>query len=138
MFKLAKLENIGNEKVDINLITLEEKKESHQSISFETLTFAISSDDYTFFFTLNCQLDKLLEIPLNETINFKDYVLESDYYLEVEGIADFDIKMDIKITRYLRNKFVIFLTFFTDYTKEQDDIHAGMIEFSFNLDDYLK
>ena len=44
--------------------------------------------------------------------------------------------MDIKITRYLKNKFIIFLTFFTDYSYDEND-YAGMAEFTFNLDDYL-
>ena len=45
-------------------------------------------------------------------------------------------KMDIKITRYLNNKFIIFLTFYTDYGYDKND-YSGMIEFAFNLDDYL-
>ena len=44
--------------------------------------------------------------------------------------------IDIKITRYLKNKFIIFLTFFTDYSYDEND-YSGMAEFTFNLDDYL-
>lgn len=44
--------------------------------------------------------------------------------------------MDIKITRYLKNRFIIFLTFYTDYSYDEND-YSGMIEFTFNLDDYL-
>ena len=45
-------------------------------------------------------------------------------------------EMDIKITRYLKNRFIIFLTFYTDYSYDEND-YSGMIEFTFNLDDYL-
>ena len=44
--------------------------------------------------------------------------------------------MDIKITRYLKNSAIIFLTFYTDYSYDEND-YSGMIEFTFNLDDYL-
>ena len=44
--------------------------------------------------------------------------------------------MDIKITRYLKNKFIIFLTLFTDHTFDDDD-YSGMIEITFDLNDYL-
>ena len=136
MFKIAKLENLGNENIEISLITIDEGN-NQQSTSYETLDFEIVGDNYTLSFNLNCKLEKLLEIPMNQTIDFSKYIL-SGTYLVIQGIASFDINIDIKITRYLKNKFIIFLTFFTDYTKEQEDVRAGMIEFAFNLDDYLK
>ena len=44
--------------------------------------------------------------------------------------------MNIKITRYLKNRFIVFLTFYTDYSYDEKD-YSGVIEFTFNLDDYL-
>ena len=39
---------------------------------------------------------------------------------------------------YVLFKFTLFLTFFTDYSLDDHDDYAGMIEIEFNLDDYLK
>ena len=140
MFKIAKLEKVNNETINIKLFTLGKnkyEKGKKASETFKTLSFDISNDDYSLHFDLNCKLEKLLEIPMNKTINFDSYILGGTY-LEVNGIADFDIKMDIKITRYLKNKFIIFLTFFTDYAFDEENDYSGMIEITFNLDDYLE
>ena len=110
------------------------KKVSHES--FKTLSLDISGDDYSFDFDLNCKLEKLLEIPINETIDFKDYIFGGETWLNVKGLNGVEPEMDIKITRYLKNRFIIFLTFYTDYSYDEND-YSGMIEFTFNLDDYL-
>lgn len=140
MFKIAKLEKVNNEKVSINLITQEENKyENGKKIFFEefkTLSFDISGDDYSFCFDLNCKLEKLLEIPMNETIDLKDYVFDGETWLNVKELNGVEPQMDIKITRYLKNKYIIFLTFSTDYSYDNND-YSGMIEFTFDLDDYL-
>ena len=124
MFKIAKLENVNNENVTINCYTLQkcssELGKKVKDETFKTLTFDVSGDDYSLSFELNCKLEKLLEIPMNETIDFN-------------GVEP---EINIKITRYLKNKFIIFLTFYTDYSYDEND-YSGMIEFTFNLDDYL-
>lgn len=140
MFKIAKLEKVNNEKVIINLATQEQSQyENGKKVSFEkfnTLTFDVSGDDYSFGFDLNCKLEKLLEIPMNETIDFKDYILGGETWLNIRDLNGVEPEMDIKITRYLKNRFIIFLTFYTDYSYDEND-YSGMIEFTFNLDDYL-
>ena len=141
MFKIAKLEKVNNENVNINLITQEQSQyENGNKISFEefnTLSFNILGDDYSFSFDLNCKLEKLLEIPINETIDFKDYIFGGKTWLNIKGLNSVDPEIDIKITRYLNNRFIIFLTFYTDYYSCDENIYSGMIEFTFNLDDYL-
>lgn len=141
MFKIAKLEKVNNEKVSISLATQEQSKyENGKKVSFEafkTLSFDISGDDYSFGFDLNCKLEKLLEIPMNETIDLKDYIFGGETWLNIRGLNGVEPQMDIKITRYLKNRFIIFLTFYTDYSYDDED-YSGMIEFTFNLDDYLK
>lgn len=140
MFKIAKLEKVNNEKVSINLITYEQSKyENDKKILTEivkTLSFDISGDNYSFGFDLNCKLEELLELPMNETIDFKDYILDGETWFNVKNLNGIEPLMDIKITRYLKNKFIIFLTFFTDYSYDEND-YSGMAEFTFNLDDYL-
>lgn len=140
MFKIAKLEKVNNEKVSINLITYEQSKyENGKKILTEivkTLSFDISGDNYSFGFDLNCKLEKLLELPMNEIIDFKDYIFNGETWFNVKDLNGIEPLMDIKITRYLKNKFIIFLTFFTDYSYDEND-YSGMAEFTFNLDDYL-
>lgn len=140
MFKIAKLEKVNNEKVSINLITYEQSKyENGEKILTEivkTLSFDISGDNYSFGFDLNCKLEKLLELPMNEIIDFKDYIFDGETWFNVKDLNGVEPLMDIKITRYLKNKFIIFLTFFTDYSYDEND-YSGMAEFTFNLDDYL-
>lgn len=140
MFKIAKLEKVNNEKVSINLITYEQSKyENGEKILtkiVKTLSFDISGDNYSFGFDLNCKLEKLLELPMNEIIDFKDYIFDGETWFNVKDLNGIEPLMDIKITRYLKNKFIIFLTFFTDYSYDEND-YSGMAEFTFNLDDYL-
>ena len=140
MFKIAKLEKVNNEKVSINLITYEQSKyENGEKILTEivkTLSFDISGDNYSFGFDLNCKLEKLLELPMNEIIDFKDYIFDGETWFNVKDLNGIEPLMDIKITRYLKNRFIIFLTFFTDYSYDEND-YSGMAEFTFNLDDYL-
>lgn len=141
MFRIAKLEKVNNENFNINLITQEQSQyENGKKISFEafnTLSFDILGDDYSFSFDLNCKLEKLLEIPINETMDFKDYIFGGETWLNIKDLNSVEPEIDIKITRYLNNRFIIFLIFYTDYYSCDDDIYSGMVEFTFNLDDYL-
>ena len=136
MFKMANLKQVNNEKISINLIELTQnnyknsKKISHET--FKTLSFNIFSNNCDFSFNLNCKLEKLLEIPINETIDFKNYISESVF--NIKGLNYIEPEINIKITRYLQNKFIINLTF---YTNRNENDYFGLIEFSFNLDDYL-
>ena len=110
MFKIAKLEKVNNEKVSINLITYEQSKyENGEKILTEivkTLSFDISGDNYSFGFDLNCKLEKLLELPMNEIIDFKDYIFDGETWFNVKDLNGIEPLMDIKITRYLKNKFI--------------------------------
>lgn len=38
------------------------------------LAFDILGENQSFSFTLNCKLEKLLGLPMNEEIDFKNYV----------------------------------------------------------------
>lgn len=112
MFKIAKLEKVNNENVNINLITQEQSQyENGKKISFEefnTLSFDILGDDYSFSFDLNCKLEKLLEIPINETIDFKDYIFGGETWLNIKNLNSVEPEIDINITRYLNNRFNFF------------------------------
>ena len=131
MFKVGKLKNVNNEQVNINLVTEEKNNyKTGKKISpeiFKTLSFE---------FSLNCRLERLLEIPMNKTVDFKDYILLGGSYLNIEGLNSIDPQMNIVITRYLKNRFIIFLTFYTECSYDKSD-YSGKIEIVFNLDDYL-
>lgn len=136
MFKIGKLANINNEKIEINKID----HQIHKFIDgktvidkFDTLEFNIYNDEYSFSFYLNCPLEKLLEIPLSESINFKDYIFEGEIWFNIKDKISYDIELsniDIKITRYLKNRFLVLIKFCIDE-------YCGIIEISFNLDDYI-
>ena len=140
MFKIAKfkLDDVNNEQVNINFVTQEKNKyENGKKIpmAIKTLAFDISGDDYSFNFMLNCKHEKLLEIPIGKTINFEDYIFCGETWLHIKDSKSIDDpKMNIKITRYLKNKFIILITFYTD---DNNNGYIGTIEFKFNLDDYL-
>ena len=143
MFKIAKLEKVDNEKITIDYVTQQscgyEAGKKVKDETFKTLSFNISGTNYSFKFYLNCKLEKLLEIPMNKTINFKDYIFEGGTSLDIAELNGYEEpEINIKITRYLKNRFIIFLTFYTDYYSNDENNYSGMIEFSFNLDDYLE
>lgn len=140
MFKIAKLEKVDNEKVTIEYVTQQhcayDNGKKILDESFKTLSFGISGVDYSLSFDLNCRVEKLLEIPMNETIEFNKYIFGGETWLNIKGMNSIEPQIDVKITRYLKNRFIIFLTFYTEYSYDDED-YSGMIEFTFNLDDYL-
>lgn len=140
MFKIGKLEKVNNEKVTIDYVTQQKyafnNGEKPSLETFKTLSFDITGDDYSLSFDLNCRLEKLLEIPNNETIDFSDYLFGGETWLNIKGANGVEPQMSIKKTRYLKNKFIIYLIFYTEYSYDDED-YSGMIEFTFNLDDYL-
>ncbi len=145
MFKIAKLDQVDHENVNIYLITQEQCKfENGKKIScesFKTLGFdidgKINNDEYNFSFELNCRLEELLKFPNSEIVDFNKYIWNGETWLNVNGLNGVEPQMDIKITRYLKNKFIIFLTFYTDYSYD-DNSYSGMIEITFDLDNYLE
>lgn len=140
MFKIAKLEKVNNEKITINYVAQEvykfEDGKSKLYESFKTLSFEISGDDYSFSFDMNCKPEKLLEIPLSETIDFSKFILPGETCLNIKNSNGIEPETDIKITRYLKNKFAIYIKFYTALSDDDND-YSGVIEFSFDLDDYL-
>ena len=101
MFKVAKLEKVDNEKVSINLVTQERNKYENGKVvlseTFKTLSFDISGGNYSFSFNLNSKLEDLLEIPMNETLDFKDYIFGGETLLNVRNLNIIEPKIDIKI-----------------------------------------
>ncbi len=143
MFRVNKLKSISNEKVNIFFITHESYNiKDKTSNSFKTLSFNIegniNKDVYSFNFDLNCKLEELLNIEDSKPIDFKKYVFDNEVYLTINGIAYLDPVYYITVCRYLNNKFIVDIDFYSQFIDNKNDIYSGMIEFEFDLDDYLK
>ncbi len=147
MFKIANLNIVENEKINIDYITIRYNKSKNgkklNTKSFKTLSFEvlgnIDNNNYSLSFCLNCKIECLLKIPINKKIDFNNYLLDNESFLNVNGITIIEPDMNIKITRYFKNKFIIFITFFNlnSTISHNDADYSGIIEFEFNLDDYL-
>ena len=70
-------------------------------------------------------------------IDFNKYLLDGETWLNIKGLNGVEPQIDIKISRYLKTKFVIFLTFYTDYSYDDND-YSGMSEITFDLKNYLE
>ena len=141
MFRVSKLEDTKNEKVDIELFTMNqigyENGKKVRDESFKTLSFCVYDDNYSFSFELKCRLEKLLEIPMNKTIDFSDYLFSGETFFSAGDSNVTEPVTNIKITRYMKNEFIILISFYTDYYVDDDNDYSGVIEFTFDLDDYL-
>lgn len=137
MFKIAKLVNLDNEKITIDYITNKVYDVKNKGeYEYQTLTFDIEGNldelKFSFSFDLNCETKELLKLEKNESIDFKKYLMSGETFVHLNSKnIDIDPELDIRIIRYLKNKFVINIRFIT-----YDD-YVGTIEFSFNLDDYI-
>ena len=140
MFRVGQLKDVNNERVNINLV--KHKTSSYKNgkkVSFEeynTLSFDVCGNNYSLCFDMNCKLEELLKIPMNKTIDFKEYVYSGKCLLNIKEYNGIEPEFNIKITRYLDNRFIIFLTFYTEYSYDEKN-YGGIVEFTFNLDDYM-
>lgn len=137
MFKINKLEQVKEEKVTINYVSHEIHNFKEKTTdSFKTLSFSIEgtleNKMYALSFDLNCRLEELLKIPECETIDFKKYLFETETLFYNNGITDLEPEIRITANRWIKNKFVIMIRFYAN-----NDGYSGVIEFDFDLDDYI-
>lgn len=132
MFKIGKLEQVSDEKVSIEVITYT-KYYDKKSEEYQTLSFEVTGNNYSISFDLKCEMKELLTIPLLETIDFSKYLNEGETFFNVDDNNGINPIMNITINRYMKNKYVIFISFYT----ENEENYGGIVEFSFDLDDYL-
>ena len=141
MFKIGKLNKIENEKLEVE--TIHQTQYNYQEKTqdeFDTLEFNIKGnieeDHYLFSFCLNCRPEKLLEITDEKRVDFKDYILQGETYLTINGITDIDPVINIYIIRCYRDRFAINIDFYT--RTSIDDTYSGQIELDLNLDECIK
>lgn len=130
MFKIAKLEKLENEKVKII--------NNNTYISFD-IEGIINNEKYNFSFSLNCGKEELSELVQSEEIDFNKHILPGETYLNVNGILYINpmtnFTYDIKICRWLRSKYIVNISFFSEENIQNDNIYSGKIEFEFDIDD---
>lgn len=142
MFKIGKLNDTSNENVTITSSKLEVNKVGVGIVGYKLgLTFDITGelDDnkYSFGFDLSCYPEDLLNLDSSEIINYKNYKCMNDKFHIGETFFNFNEEngvepdeLNIKITRYIKNKYLVYITFIVED-------YSSVIEFDFNLDDYL-
>ncbi len=141
MFKANKLNESKDEKLEISYINneiynpKEKTRDSFKSLSFD-FTGKINNDEYCLSFALNCRNEVLLDFPLNEQINLKKYIHGGETFFYVNNEYDIDPEMDIIIMRYIKNNYIIRVKINANLGIKIGD-YAAIIEFEFNLDDYL-
>ena len=141
MFKIGKLEKLENEEIRIDTVSInhydmiKKKQETFDTLEFN-IKGNIKKEEYHFSFCLNCKPEKLLEITDAKRVDFKDYILQGETYLTINGITDIDPVTDIHIIRCYRDRFAINIDFYTSVSI--DDIYSGQIELDLNLDECIK
>lgn len=140
MFKVGKIKQLPNEKVKIKKVKHEVvhfEKGKKNSKDIEVLSFAVYSDDYSFEFMMKDSLNSLLDIPMGESIDFKDYLFMGETFFNIKDKSSYmDPSMDIRIYRYLESSYEITIHFDTNELNSMVD-YSGFVQFSFDLNDYL-
>lgn len=146
MFKIGKLNNTSNENVKITSSKLEVIKAGvgvvgvvgyKLGLSFD-ITGEFDNNKYSFGFDLSCYPEDLLTLNVSKTIDFNNYKNTSDKFNIGEAFFNFNDEngvepdeLSIKISKYINNRYLVYITFLVED-------YSSVIEFDFNLDDYLK
>lgn len=129
MFKITRLEKLGNEKVKII--------NNNTYISFD-IEGTIDKEEYNFSFSLNCSKEELSELVHSNETDFNKYILSGETYLNVNGILYINpmtnFTYDVKICRWLQSKCIVNISFFSEEDIQNDNIYSGKIEFEFDID----
>lgn len=143
MFKIGKLNNTSNENVKITSSKLEVIKAGVGVVGYKLgLSFDITGESdnnkYSFGFDLSCYPEDLLTLNVSKTIDFNNYKNTSDKFNIGEAFFNFNDEngvepdeLSIKISKYINNRYLVYITFLVED-------YSSVIEFDFNLDDYLK
>lgn len=135
MFKINKLIDTANEQIIINSSKQEVYNDRKDIIDYKLLldfniTGKIGKDKYSFGFDLSCKPSDFLE---SDILDYKtDKLRIGEIYFnfnEENGVEPSEL--NIRFTRYIKNKFVVYIEFITD------DYYSAVIEFIFDVDDYL-
>lgn len=135
MFKINKLNDTTDEKVVINSSKQEVYKVGNGVIDYNLLldfdiTGKIGNDTYSFGFDLSCKPSDFLD---NDVLDYKKdnlHIGETYFNFNDENGVE-PSELNIKFTRYIKNKFIVYIEFVTD------DYYSSVIEFTFDIDDYL-
>lgn len=144
MFKISKLRDIKLEQFKIDMVPLEVhsyNKGNKKIEIFDVPEFIVSGTDGENKYVLSLRFDKKLEnlydIELNSFVGIEKYCDLHSSYLEVNGVADFNVYILGKIYRIINKTIVIQGFFVIDDDITVDNDYVGKFEIEFNLDDYL-
>jgi hypothetical protein len=138
MFKVAKLKQIKDEKVDIKVVSYEKRGYQKEPQLRHILSFKISGYDYSLRFMLNITLEKLNAIPDSQDINLSKYLFGGETYLYTKYdnnnyYDDTNLNLNIVASKF-DNEFNLQLNF---YSFDCQKPISGIAEIKFNLNDYL-
>lgn len=142
MFKFNKLEELKEqitiEKFKGKIYHVKTKEmEYYDSLSFD-IDGNFANHQVSISFELNCPLQDLLKIESYKTTSFDSYIEGSDLFFTIDGKMGFITNYHSKITRWIKNKYIIEICFVSDINSDSDSSHfAGEIEIDLDLDNYL-
>lgn len=140
MFKVGKLNDVNNEKLEVDRLYFTKKnfiKKTSEEINALRFSYSgnIGNDEYSLSFALNCPDEVIMKFPLTEKVDLKDYIFEGETFFVVNNEGDIDPYMDISIMKYFNNTFIINARIQT--SNKTDEIYTATLEFEFNLNDYI-
>ena len=142
MFRFNKIEEL-KEQVTIEKFKNEIHHVKTKEISYyDSLSFDIDSEydnhQISISFDLNCPLKDLLNLEAYKTIDFDSYIEGSELFFTIDGKMGFVTNYHSKITRWIKNKYIIEICFITELNSDTNPYHfAGELEIDLNLDNYL-
>lgn len=135
MFKISKLYDTNEEKIVITSSKQEvynvDKGVTDYNLLLEfDINGILDNNKYSFSFDLSCKPDIFFNNDILELEKDKLHLGEVFFnFNDNNGIEPIDL--NIKFTKITKNIFIVYISFMTD------DYYIGIIEFTFNLDDYL-
>lgn len=102
----------------------------------DRLNFYVSGEDdkknnYSLSFNTIITFEEFLKIDFTESVDFIKYIDDGDIVFGYNGVFDLNIRFQIRIIKYLSNKYILNI-FFQSFNYDGDDI-VGDIELIFGL-----
>lgn len=142
MFKIGELKDTTNEKIIVKSNKIKCQNYRTNEISYyHNLSFKIEgkldNDEYSIYFELDNDINNLLLFRKLEKVNVNKYI--RDCYFNFNNENGIEPEINVFIARYLQNKFNVIVYFISQANDNNsfEDKYSGLIEFDFNLDDYL-
>lgn len=140
MFKIGEIHEVNNENIKIDVVNLESysyvTKETnvYQNLSFN-IEGNLNNNCYSLYFEINDDIKELLKFKKLEKNNINEMIRE--YEFNINDNISINPKLNVILTKYLDNKFNIYINFIIEEEESFKEKYAGIIEFDFDLNDYI-